>query len=506
MFYQLEHYGNSTAVIDDLGNVVSYEQLAYLADCWAKQLNDLSVQTSCKKLVLIRCRNHIAPIAAYLGCLRNGHVAMLIADTVATELLQNILDKYHPDFIYEPVAHDASSSLADSCYEKTADSSDKALSDQSLSSFIAASYYLRSYGNSEDSTKINPKLALLLSTSGSTGSPRMVRLSKNNLQSNAESIVSFLELNEQERPITTLPFNYSYGLSVINSHLEAGATILLTNKSVVDPQFWEFFNAYQATSLSGVPYTYELLKMLRLNRRSLPSLKTMTQSGAHMGSSLVHEFSDFCRKNGSRLIKMYGQTETTARMSYVPWDILPQKEESVGIAIPNGRFEIIDDQSQSITEPNVSGRLVYYGPNVSLGMANSREDLYAGDVNHGCIETGDIAYFDQDGYLFITGRSSRFLKLAGLRFSLQECENIIHNNGFECIAVGHDKCLCLALLTDGNSNMSPEEQVAVVHKLMVNTLHLHHSMFKIRAIASSQVPRNEYGKVLYQSLAEEYFA
>lgn len=506
MFYQLEHYGNSPAVIDDLGNVVSYENLAYLADIWAKQLNTSHDQVVCKKLVLIRCRNHIAPLAAYLGCLRNGYVAMLIADTLAAELLQNILDKYHPDFIYEPVVYDASSPLADSYHEKTADSSAQVLSEQSLSSFIAASYCLKNYDWNEDSTKVHSELALLLSTSGSTGSPRMVRLSYNNLQSNAESIVSFLELNEQERPITSLPFNYSYGLSVINSHLEVGATILLTNESVVTPKFWEFFNTYQATSLSGIPYTYELLKMLRINRRSLPSLKTMTQAGGHMDCALVHEFSEFCRKNDSRLIKMYGQTEATARMSYVPWEILPQKEDSAGIAIPNGRFEIINEQGQIITAPKVSGKLVYYGPNVSLGMSSSREDLCAGDINHGRLETNDIAYLDQDGYLFITGRSSRFLKLAGLRFDLQECENIIRNNGIKCIAVGHDKCLCLALLTDRNSNMSSEEQVAIVHKLMVNTLHLHHSMFKIRAITSSQVPRNEYGKVLYKSLAEEYFA
>lgn len=507
MFYQLEKHGSGNAVIDDYDHVVSYEQLAQLADWWFGQLVKISAAGNSKKLVLIRCRNHLAPLVAYLGCLRHGHVPLLIADSTEMELLQSILSCYSPDFIYEPVS-DILDISTDNRNETGAPSE---LFE--LVSFVNSSYQLRSFafslsGESSEnsSSELKPELALLLSTSGSTGSPKLVRLSLKNVHSNASSIALYLELNTQERAITSLPMNYSYGLSVINSHLDVGATLLLTNETVVQARFWQFFHKYQATSIAGVPYTYKLLKMSRITRKPLPSLKTMTQAGGHMDSAMVHEFAEFCRRNGSRLIVMYGQTEATARMSYVPWDMLPKKEGSVGIAIPGGRFEIIDGEGRKINTPGVSGNLVYYGANVCLGIAHSRADLLAGDLNQGRLETGDRAYCDEDGYFFITGRSCRFIKLAGLRFGLQECEDILHRSGFDCIALGHDEHLCLALLTDSSTEDEVKAMIAALHDFIVDTFHLHHTMFELKAVPFSAVPRNESGKVSYQHLAREYFS
>jgi long-chain acyl-CoA synthetase len=134
---------------------------------------------------------------------------------------------------------------------------------------------------------LHDELALLFTTSGSTGSPKLVRISYENINSNAEAIAEYLSLSENERPITVLPMNYSYGLSIINSHLVKGATILLTARSIMEKEFWAFLKKEKATSFSGVPYTYEMLYKLRFFRMELPFLRTLTQAGGKLNEDLM---------------------------------------------------------------------------------------------------------------------------------------------------------------------------------------------------------------------------
>jgi len=224
---------------------------------------------------------------------------------------------------------------------------------------------------------------LLLTTSGSTGSPKLVRLSAKNLQSNAAAIAEYLGLTREERAITVLPMNYTYGLSVINSHLHSGARILLTNAPVIQKPFWEFFHLQEATSLVGVPYTYAMYHRMGLFKMELPSLRYMTQAGGKLPAAMVKEFAQWARTRGIRFFVMYGQTEATARMSYLPPDRVIEKTASVGVAIPGGRFSILDANNREITQSGVDGELVYRGPNVSLGYAESRADLEKEDENNG---------------------------------------------------------------------------------------------------------------------------
>ena len=338
--------------------------------------------------------------------------------------------------------------------------------------------------------QLNNDLALLLATSGSTGSPKLVMLTYENIKSNALSIIEYLSIDKNERPITTLPMSYSFGLSILNSHLYSGATILLTNRTLFEKEFWSFLKAQKATSLSGVPYTFEILKKLRFFRMNLPSLTTLTQAGGKMNNDLNKEFAEFCLSTNKRLFVMYGQTEATARMSYLPHEQSLSKLGSMGIAIPGGQFGLINDNGQNIIENNVVGELVYKGRNVSLGYAECGIDLSKADENKGVLVTGDMAKRDDDGFYYIVGRKKRFIKIFGNRVNLDETERLIKNIVSDCACVGDDDLM--------NIYISDETRIDEVRNFISSKTRIHHSAFSVRFIDA--IPKNSSGKTIYSSL------
>jgi len=260
------------------------------------------------------------------------------------------------------------------------------------------------------------ELALLLTTSGSTGSPKLVRLTRNNVLANARSIVTYLGITSGERSMQSLPMHYSFGLSLINSHLLAGACVVLTAYSFLQPMFWEAFDRCRCSAFAGVPYMYETLHRLRFDPRRHPSLRIMTQAGGGLRPDLIQVFYEKSRAAGIRFFVMYGQTEATARIAYVPWEQLGAKIGCIGIAIPHGRLwlEPVEDQEWQ--------ELVYKGPNVMMGYAETAADLTAGDELGGVLHTGDLADVDSDGFFSIRGRLKRFAKLFGRRVNLEDIE------------------------------------------------------------------------------------
>lgn len=264
----------------------------------------------------------------------------------------------------------------------------------------------------------HPELALLLTTSGSTGSPKLVRLSARNLAANAKAIAAYLELNPEERALQSLPMHYSYGLSVLNSHLVAGGSVVLTPHSFMRPEFWAHADQERATSFAGVPYMYETLHRLRFDPVRHPSLRTFTQAGGGLRRELIAHFHDRTTRAGARLVVMYGQTEATARISYVPPGRLGEKIGSIGIAIPGGRLRLEPLEHAGA----LAAELIYEGENVMMGYADRPEDLALGDVQHGVLRTGDLATVDADGYFTLAGRLKRFAKLFGRRVSLEDVE------------------------------------------------------------------------------------
>ena len=313
---------------------------------------------------------------------------------------------------------------------------------------------------------------------------------------NAKSIVQYLELDETEKPITTLPMNYTYGLSIINSHLLVGATILVTNKGLMQKEFWSFFKNEGATSFGGVPYTYEMLDRLRFSRMQLPTLRYMTQAGGKLIPELHAKFAKYAENNSKRFIVMYGQCEATARMGYLPAQKAVEKCGSMGIAIPGGKFKLIDVDGKEITVALTTGELVYEGENVTLGYAECGEDLIKGDERGGILQTGDMAQFDADGYYYIVGRKKRFLKIYGNRVNLDEIDRLIKGkfDGIDCASTGVDDHMYI-FVTD--ESIAKQVREFVIFKTRLNP-----AAFK--TIVINEIPKNDAGKTLYKELTKYY--
>jgi acyl-CoA synthetase (AMP-forming)/AMP-acid ligase II len=268
---------------------------------------------------------------------------------------------------------------------------------------------------------IHADLAVLLTTSGSTGNPKLVRLSDRNLEANARSIVEYLDIAPDQRAIQSLPLHYSYGLSILHSHLLAGASVALTPHSFMRPEFWSTVDQLACTSFAGVPYMYQTLHRLRFAPARHPSLRVLTQAGGALRVDLKRHFHELAVASGIRFFVMYGQTEATARISYVPPERLPEKIGSIGIPIPGGRLTLAD-------VPGLDDReLVYEGSNVMLGYAEQAGDLALGDVQQGVLKTGDLGRVDDDGFFSVVGRLKRFAKLFGRRVSLEDIEHEVES-------------------------------------------------------------------------------
>lgn len=479
-FYDgMERYKDRLAAICDQGDRITYQNLAEAADEFGKVIKEHrgNAGDQDRQLIFCLCENTIASIAGYIGCLRAHEVPLLLKADIDRELLQNLMEIYLPQYLFLP--------------ERLGEG----LEDYRVV-WEWKGYTL--YKTGYETAPIAPELALLLTTSGSTGSPKLVRQSYRNITSNAEAIAEYLKLDETERPITTLPMNYTYGLSIINSHLLVGATLLLTDAAIMQREFWTFFREEEATSFGGVPYTYEMLKRLRFLKMDLPSLRTMTQAGGKLLPELHREFAEYAREQGRQFVVMYGQTEATARMAYLPADKALEKYGSMGIAIPRGKLWLKDTNGQMITEPGTVGELVYEGENVTLGYAECREDLRKADERHGILETGDMAKMDEEGYFYIVGRKKRFLKIYGNRVNLDEVERMVKDayRELDCACGGTDDHLYIFVTTE---DMERKQEI---RHFVYSKTGLNSAAFHVTSVEA--IPKNEAGKTLYKELESYY--
>nr|WP_283251104.1 AMP-binding protein [Rhabdothermincola salaria] len=310
-------------------------------------------------------------------------------------------------------------------------------------------------------------MALLLTTSGSTGSPKLVRLSHTNLEANAASIARYLRLGPDDRSITSLPLHYCYGLSVLHSHLLVGGAVALTDLSVTDPCFWAQAREARVTGLAGVPYTFDMLDRVGFADMDLGHLRYLTQAGGRMSPEKVRAYAELGRRRGFELFVMYGQTEATARMAYLPPELATTAPDAIGIAVPGGSFHLEPgaedpagpNETSGPDEASPSGELVYRGPNVMMGYAETPADLARGpELDE--LRTGDLARLGDDGLYRITGRASRFLKLFGLRVDLDRVERLLADAGLSAVCTGDDDGLVIAL--EGGCEAQARAAVATV--------------------------------------------
>lgn len=516
----LEQWGDAPALIttDGSGLIMTYDELATLADAIAEHLNWTPLS---RQVILLPVANSVSSMAVYLAALRSQQVIFPYGQPTDNEFFAEILTRYQPDWIIYPDADKAPERLDG--YRRLSDSGwwrgytevryglmPDALQQLLDKQVVVDTVAFHCLAAEVDQPVVSPSLdemtsplmttlavmpplkhlalpvphddlSLLLTTSGSTGNPKLVRLSAKALAANAWQIAQALTMTQTERAITTLSMAYSFGLSVINSHLLVGASLVLSDRSLLDPDFWPAVAEYQVTTMAGVPFSYDVLRRTGAEQKAPACLVKLLQAGGRMNPKMIAwTRSAFA---GAKLYVMYGQTEATARLSVLPPDEAEAGHGSVGYALPKGTFSIDDD-----------GQVVYCGPNVMMGYAYSRADLVQGDTLESRLVTGDVGYLDPDGRLWLTGRISRIVKPFGVRVSLDDLERHLAHLG--TIAVCGDDTGLDIFIEQGDA-----DSILVAAKNEVQALQLPPTIVRVHDIDA--IPRSANGKVLYAALQQE---
>lgn len=461
--FELEKYDERIAVKTEHGKKLTYAQLY-------KDTSAIAAEMEPRRFTFCLCENTIGGFVGYVSFLMHNIPTVLLDASKDSSVIGSLIEHYKPAYIWKPI----------NGYTVTTDGIDIILKYEDYE-LVKTNY---------EEYEIHPDVLLCLTTSGTTGSPKLVKLTEKNLRSNAESIAEYLNITSSERAITSLPMYYSFGMSVINSHLIKGATLLLTDKAVIQREFLNFLKEGKATSIAGVPYTYEMLRRLRFLKMDLPDLKTMIQAGGKLNANIVREYVEAAQANGKEFIVMYGQTEAAPRMSYLPFDKAIEKYASIGIAIPGGKLSVRDVNDIEITTPDTDGELIYEGPNVCMGYAECIEDLAKGDENNGVLHTGDVARFDGDGYFYITGRMKRFVKVWGNRCNLDATEQLVKAITTSCACVGVDDKITVFVTHEGL-----DEKIL---SYLVDKTGLNVRAFDVRVIP--EIPTLPSGKLDYQTM------
>lgn len=465
MIFDIDQKPSSAiAILDD-----SYSQLTYRE--LVEQINIVKDILPERQLVLCLCENRVGSLAGLLSLYDNKDVCLLLSSHIDRGLLHTLCTTYSPSYMWMP-----SELVSEFGYEEV---------------YSSLSYSLCKTGNM--APPMHPDLSMLMTTSGTTGSPKLVRHKYGNIESNAKNVSSVFGWTPEDKGIIDLPMQYTMGLNVITSHLYAGATVLLVAASLVSPLYWKFIKEQKGTNFTGVPYSYEILNKLRFQRMDLPNLTTIAEGGGKLSDALFKTFAEYALKNNKRFFATFGTTETSARLSYLPPNEAMSHIGSIGKSIPEGKLLLKDENGNEILTPDVEGELYYEGPNVSMGYATCVEDLMKGDEFCGLYATGDYAKMDADGYFYIIGRKKRFLKLYGLRVSLDQSERIIKEAlGIECACAGDDNQMKIYITNP--------DFLEKVNKIISEKTGLVSKSFRV--IVLNEIPRLESGKIDYKKLSD----
>ena len=458
---------SSLAAIDDGGGQLTYGEIATLRAALSEVLPE-------RELVFCLCENRVGALAGFLVLYDCKDVCLLLSAKIDQGLLDTLVQTYRPSYFWMPESK-AKVEVEDEAKENIV--------------FSALNYCLVKTG--EKAPAMHPDLSMLMTTSGTTGSPKLVRHKYGNIEANARNVAQVFGWTERERGIIDLPMQYTMGLNVITSHLYVGATVLLIEVNLMSPKYWAFIKEQKGTNFTGVPFSYEILNRLRFGRMDLPFLTTMAEGGGKLSDTLFKTFAEMMAEKGKRFFATFGTTETSARLAFLPPQDATTHIGSIGRAIPEGRLWLTDDDGNEITATGTEGELRYAGPNVTMGYGTSMEDLTKGDEFCGVYETGDLAKKDADGYYYIVGRKKRFLKLFGLRVSLDQSERIIKEHfDIECACTGDDTVMRI-YITD-------ESRKDAVKQLISDKTGLKSTYFDVRVIDA--IPHFESGKINYRAL------
>ena len=467
--WDFESFADSPALIGDTGVTLTYRDLTTLSDDIEAGVGGTASEAG--PLVMFICRNTLGALSGYAALINRGYPMLPLSAELPTEMRKELMNVYRPRYLLLPgELRSEYPAMREVC---------------GIRDYVLLKTNYREY------FPVHPALGLLITTSGSTGSAKLVRQSWDNLRFNAETIAGYLQIDASHRTITALPLQYTYGLSVLHANLLRGAAMVVTKYGFMDAEFWDLFEAENVTDFHGVPSTYEMLHRIELFEDDLPSLRTMTQAGGKLSRELQAYFGRYAAENGKRFVIMYGQSEATAAITWLPPEDTLRKPGSVGIVVPGGSVTLVDEENNPVTGAHVRGELVYRGPNVAMGYAQRGEDLSAEDEWHGVLRTGDLAEFDEDGYVSIVGRLKRYIKMAGHRISLDEIDTMLMDElNILGVSVGTDDHLTI-FVTD-------EKEKALAADLVRRKISAARAGFRVVTIPA--FPRNEGGKILYAEL------
>ena len=424
-----------------------------------------------KDIVLICFSNNIESYVLYICLIYKGAIPILLEEKSEISWLNSVIDKFKPSFIIS----DSGSLSALNLNE-----------DYNFNGRVISKRIHNSSGNKE--------IHSLLTTSGSTGEPKFAVISEKNINFVVSGICKYLKLDKKDRAITTLPLNYSYGLSILLSHLNVGGSIFVTDKGLFDKHFWNQIKDNNITSFNGVPFHFQQIIKLKIDLSQF-SLRYITQAGGKLESEKILEFLNLSIKKVPFFV-MYGQTECSPRISYLPPEQIEKKLGSVGVPIPGGEIFIFDSDKNGI------GEIVYKGDNIFMGYADSIDFL--NNPNYEKIQqwhTGDLGYIDPDGYLFITGRKKRFIKLFGKRYNLDSLKSQFIGKvsiEFELIEIDDDLVIVFSA-----EDISKSEDHNLLTKLISRHLNVPKKTIQVKFV--NHFTYNSNNKINYNELKNSTF-
>jgi long-chain acyl-CoA synthetase len=450
-----------TAILHNDGSI-TYNEVFALQGQLKKTLFD-------KKLAFLICTNTWESLVIYVNMINMGVPVVLLSSQISMELLNSYISTYSPDYL---IAQKIFCHL-----------------DYKIQDSIGR-YHIAIRTSNLECGDIDSSIAVLIPTSGSTGNPQLVMLSVENLKSNAMSIIESLKMVKTERAITSLPMNYSFGLSIINTHFLIGASIVVTDKSVSERSFWDLVKKHNVTTLAGVPFSFNALIKMSSKQLKEYGIKKMLQAGGKLSNESIELMHLKAKDAGIAFFVMYGQTEATARIAVLDNEEIADHIGSVGKAIPGVSVWIQDANGLKIEGPNIEGEICVAGSNVFLGYANHYDDLTSMQERQNILITGDLGYLDQDNFLYITGRRKRIAKVAGIRINLDDLDQFMRQLGITGASISIEDKICVFA-----ENF---EKLQIPHLKIANYLNIHQNLIFFRGIES--LPRNDAGKIKYQEL------
>lgn len=466
LFKTFKKFKKKIAITDDYNQNLSYQDLITAA-------NDIGKKIKKRSLILVISENSIGSILAYIFCILKKHPVLIVDAKTPPKKIKNIINNYNPKFIF--------------CSKINY----KNLKRQFLNEYSFFDQHLLKNTNYKK-TQIDKNLAILLSTSGSMGSTKFVKLSYQNLSCNTYSILNYLKLKSNDTAITNLPISYSYMLSIINTHLEIGGKILVSKLSVVQKEFWNIFNSQKITSFNGVPYTYEILKKIGLKNMNLKYLKYFTQAGGKLDLTILQELVKFSIKNKIKFIVMYGQTEASPRISYLDSKFANKKIGSIGKAIPGNKIYLVDENKNKIHKPYTNGQIVCEGKNIFMGYSKNLLDLKKKHFSNKLM-TGDLGYFDKDNFFYLTGRINKIVKIFGNRIDLEFLENEMKKLKYDVFCLGKNDKIYIFYRKKYN------KKILLLYAEKISKISLKY----LEGIKLKSLPRTINKKISYKKLTEQ---